>query len=855
MGSRRDANRTAVARQNVIATDSRIRYSGCHMPHLLSDGARWLLLGTLVYAPWAYGSIPAESLSWLNRLLGLALALWLIDCGLQRRMPRLSLWLVVAGAWLIVQAWWMGLNADQALGVSRSLRWAPGSVDQELSIGMALRATTLVGVLCMVSDLARHRKWRQRLWWTLALTGSSIVLLGLVQRIGGAPGTFWGFDPDAPTFFATFPYHANAGAFLNLVWPVMAGLLTVAMREHGPPWQRTVLTLSLVGCLCALLVNTSRGSGFVAVLMVALWLIWLLFAQSRWRWIKLSRPALLGRALAVVGLASLLAMAIGIDRTLERWRGFDRELHAGNPRWQADVTSVRIVGDAGVTGFGPGTFVRVYPLYLSDPRTNLEHAHNDYLQILIEWGFLGAAAWAIAFFGGPLRAGWRWALGQGTIRTRDRILAFAGLSALVGLALHALVDYPLQIASIQLYAVVLAGLFWGFPHWNEKSAADSRHTEFGTLGEWLDRQPSLCPTQTDESHERRAHRRRSSHGVTPATDTSPAEASASKAESRLESTDITAAVAGRTICIVFNPAARGERARRFREHLDALGVACVLKPTTAPGTGQKLAREAVRDGFSCVVAAGGDGTLNEVLNGIVGEPDGLERVALGVLPLGTSNVFARELGLPLRWDRAWDLIQQGHERRIDLVKATFESPDGRCARHFVQLAGAGLDARAVELVDWEWKKQAGFFAYVTAALRALREPQSIITVETDTETATGELVLLGNGQRYGGPFRLFPQARLDDGHLDAHVYARADIRLAIACLGGLLTRRLGSVGRPKRLRAAFLRLTASARTPFQIDGELAGHLPAQLEVRPAALRVVAPPTATSPSPAASDPSR
>jgi diacylglycerol kinase (ATP) len=125
-------------------------------------------------------------------------------------------------------------------------------------------------------------------------------------------------------------------------------------------------------------------------------------------------------------------------------------------------------------------------------------------------------------------------------------------------------------------------------------------------------------------------------------------------------------------------------------------------------------------------------------------------------------------------------------------------------------------------------------------LRALREAQPRITVETEFGTAAGELVLIGNGQRYGGSFRLFPQADLQDGHLDAHVYARADTRLAMACLAGLLTGRLGQVGRPHRIRTSSLRLTASVRTPFQIDGELAGYLPAELEVCAAALRVVVP---------------
>src|SRR5712691_3191908 len=99
-------------------------------------------------------------------------------------------------------------------------------------------------------------------------------------------------------------------------------------------------------------------------------------------------------------------------------------------------------------------------------------------------------------------------------------------------------------------------------------------------------------------------------------------------------------------CVIFNPAARGEKAKRFRRHLDDLGSDCALKLTTAAGDARRLAAEAVAEGFEIVVAAGGDGTLNEVLNGIGDAPGGFEKARLGVLPLGTVNVFARELALP-----------------------------------------------------------------------------------------------------------------------------------------------------------------------------------------------------------------
>ena len=161
-----------------------------------------------------------------------------------------------------------------------------------------------------------------------------------------------------------------------------------------------------------------------------------------------------------------------------------------------------------------------------------------------------------------------------------------------------------------------------------------------------------------------------------------------------------------------------------------------MKATTAPGDARRLAAEAVGEGFDLIVAAGGDGTVNEVLNGLGDAPDGFARARLGVLPLGTVNVFARELKIPLRIERAWEVLQRGREMRIDLPRVEFSANGIRQQRYFVQLAGAGLDARAIELVDWAHKKKIGPLAYVIAGLKALRERKPKITVRAGRPEAS-----------------------------------------------------------------------------------------------------------------------
>ncbi|PYM14699.1 MAG: diacylglycerol kinase [Verrucomicrobia bacterium] len=294
------------------------------------------------------------------------------------------------------------------------------------------------------------------------------------------------------------------------------------------------------------------------------------------------------------------------------------------------------------------------------------------------------------------------------------------------------------------------------------------------------------------------------------------------------------------ICVIFNPAAKGERAKRFRRHLDAIGSECALKPTTAPGAARRLAFEATRENFAVIVAAGGDGTVNEVLNGIGDDPANFSRVHLGVLPLGTINVFARDLGLPLDWSQAWETIRRGRVTAIDLPQVEFITNGGPQRRYFAQLAGAGLDARAVELVDWNLKKKFGFFAYVIAGLKALRGAQSRITAECLRGQAAGEQVLVGNGRLYGGPFVIFPEAKLSDGLLDVCVFPRATWWTVFGCAWGLVRGRLHKAGGAQHFQAESFTLTAPNRTPLELDGEIVGELPARFSVQPQSLQVLVP---------------
>ena len=286
--------------------------------------------------------------------------------------------------------------------------------------------------------------------------------------------------------------------------------------------------------------------------------------------------------------------------------------------------------------------------------------------------------------------------------------------------------------------------------------------------------------------------------------------------------------------VIFNPAARGEKSRRARQFLESKANADItIAPTQCTGDAKSLAARAAAKGYSLIVAAGGDGTINEVINGI-----GASGATLGVLPLGTVNVFAHELGIPGRVEAAWSVIENGRTRTVDLACAKANGS----TRHFVQLAGVGFDAQAVRTASWELKKRIGPLSYVWAGLKTISS--KLVNVEISTNGAgprgCGVAVLVGNGRFYGGPFPLFPKARLDDGLLDICVFETCGyfdvLRYGQGVLRGAHVRLRGV----QYFQTEQLICSAASATAFQLDGEDAGDVPVTFSIRPRALRVVVP---------------
>ncbi len=293
-------------------------------------------------------------------------------------------------------------------------------------------------------------------------------------------------------------------------------------------------------------------------------------------------------------------------------------------------------------------------------------------------------------------------------------------------------------------------------------------------------------------------------------------------------------------CVIFNPVARGEKAAEFRSRLTSLGDGLDFWQTTSPESARLLGRQAVEAGFGKVIAVGGDGTFNEVLNGVGSVAGAFESTQMGVLPLGTANVFAKELGLPMELEAALAVIHGEHTRNVDLALASYDNAGTKVDRYFGQLAGAGLDARAIELVNWESKKRYGVLAYLEAGLKAIVESQVKLTVSNGRESLEGELIVIGNGRYYGGKFELFPEATLTDGMLHAVVFERVHWADLVRRGWGLFTQTISQQKGIRILRGPELELTSDREAPFQLEGDLVGRLPCQFRVFPKRLRMIVP---------------
>lgn len=288
--------------------------------------------------------------------------------------------------------------------------------------------------------------------------------------------------------------------------------------------------------------------------------------------------------------------------------------------------------------------------------------------------------------------------------------------------------------------------------------------------------------------------------------------------------------------LIYNPTSGREEMRRLLpdvlERLDQGGIETSCHATTGEGDATREAALAVERGYDIIIAAGGDGTLNEVVNGMAGKT---HLPPLGVFPLGTTNDFARAMGIPRRWEDYCDLVIENKTRPIDIGKVN--------GRHFINIAGGGKLTELTYEVPSRLKTLIGQLAYYMKGIEKMASlsPTKLIIHAEGHEIIEGEfmLFLIANSNSVGGFEKLAPDARIDDGLLDVIALKKCNlaefIRLVTMALRG---DHLGD-SHVIHFKTRRMEVTSPGRVLLNLDGELGGELPGVFEILPQHLRIFA----------------
>ncbi len=295
------------------------------------------------------------------------------------------------------------------------------------------------------------------------------------------------------------------------------------------------------------------------------------------------------------------------------------------------------------------------------------------------------------------------------------------------------------------------------------------------------------------------------------------------------------------LALIYNPTAGRRRRRLLAAVLDRLGAArceVAVKETLYAGQAETLAADLAGGAIDRLVVAGGDGTINEVVNGLASVADA---PPLAIIPLGTANVLASEIGLQLDPQSIATTILQGEPHRISLGRAG--------DRFFVLMAGAGFDAWTVATVNLRLKRRIGKGAYVWATLRNLfRFPFRDYEVVVDGTPYLASSVIAANARHYGGPYVVAAGADLRDPTLQVCLFTRGGryhaLRYGLALVTGHLPRLADLrilTGQNVTIRALPKAGVPDAlEEPVQGDGDILGRLPLAISVVPQAISLVFP---------------
>ena len=448
-----------------------------------------LVASALVIAPLNFGSTRPVGTWLLTGLLGAAAACWTLCLLLERRIPETPAPVLVGlGALACSALFWLSGVSQPTTPVEFTrnqferivARWPHSVVNQEMGSAIALHAA-LGLVLWLVVDLARDRSWLITFSAIAVTAGVMVTAIALLQNLTHATGIFWRSEGRMPgKFWGSFFHHTSAGAYLNTIWPIAAGL-AVALRPTAKRAPALALTAT-VFLLGAHLSHVSRFPQIAALFAFALLAAYMIsrgnFKINRW---VFALP---------LGIAAVAALGGRTGEIAERWQlvgastsktvqpippenEWPRLVRADllipnvynsrvwGDREEAQRAAGRAIAAQPITGHGPGNWWAAASHFSSDPYVRsfylyLQFAHEDFLQTWVEWGVAGFIS-LLLLLPGAVIAAYR------SFSIKDPLILTITFCAALGLAtvlLQSLLDFPLQIPAIALNASVLAGLAW-----------------------------------------------------------------------------------------------------------------------------------------------------------------------------------------------------------------------------------------------------------------------------------------------------------------------------------------------------------------------------------------------------------
>lgn len=310
--------------------------------------------------------------------------------------------------------------------------------------------------------------------------------------------------------------------------------------------------------------------------------------------------------------------------------------------------------------------------------------------------------------------------------------------------------------------------------------------------------------------------------------------------------------------LIHNPnAGNGGHGRRnlldeARRIFAAGGIHTELAETTKAGDATEIAQRANEEGRQLVIACGGDGTLNEIVNGLAGQANG-HRVPLALLPGGTANVLAKELDLPWDIPNAAEMLVRGEVREIPLGLATpLNEPAKR--KYFLSVAGAGADGMIVYSIDLELKARVGILAYWWQGAReALRYKFQHFRVTAGGKEIDSSLVVVGRTKHYGGPFKITTDADLYEDQFELMTLTTRSGLRYLSYLPTLWIGKLRGTEGVHFWKADQVLCEPLDDSPIyaQVDGEPLARLPVEFKIVPRALKLLVPRNGHSPQPTTS----